>query len=69
VAHLGISSFEPNRHDTHSIMKDTHGVEITPELIAQLLDTGQVEIETDDGTRIFLQYDTVPRDRSAGWDE
>jgi len=48
---------------------DTYGVELTPEIIAELLDTGQYEHETDDGSIVYLTYETVPRNQSEGWQE
>ena len=48
---------------------DTYGIDVTPEMIAELLDKGLVEQHFDDGTIVVLQYDTVPRNSSEGWNE
>jgi len=48
---------------------DTYGVELTPEIIAELLDKGEYEEEMDDGSIVYLTYDRVPRSRSEGWNE
>jgi len=49
--------------------KDAYGVEVTPEMIRELLDEGQVMAEKDDGTTIHLDYNTTPRTKSDGWNE
>ena len=49
--------------------KDAYGVEVTPEMIRELLDEGQVMVEKDDGTTIHLDYNTTPRTKSDGWNE
>ena len=50
-------------------LDDTHGIEVTPELIQELLEKGLVTIDKEDGTRINLMYDTIPRSQSEGWNE
>lgn len=45
---------------------DTYGVNTGPETIAELLDEGILTFDKEDGTRITLMYDTIPKSVSQG---
>ena len=48
---------------------ETYGIDVTPEMIAELLDKGVVEHEVDDDTYVMLHYNRTPRSMSEGWNE
>jgi len=48
--------------------KEIVGVEVTPELIQELLKNGLAEVETENA-HVNLMYETVPRNQTEGWNE
>jgi hypothetical protein len=48
---------------------DTYGIEVTPDMIQELLSEGQILIAESDRADIYLYYDTTPRVHSEGFNE
>lgn len=49
--------------------RNVYAIDMTPDMLKELLEDGQIVKEQNDGTTIFLNYETIPKFHSEGFQE